>query len=352
MSSLRRVVTGLAGALLLLSGTFCATAAAESVADFYSGKQVKIVIGASMGGSYGFYAQMLARHITPHLPGNPTVVVQAMPGSGGNKSMNYTYVAGPQDGSVVSLPLLTVVQETLFNPQVRFDAKGYNYIGRFADVALVATAHKRTGIRTIEDAKKKAFPIGTLGPQNQTYVGPRVMNEMAGTKFNLISGYRGTTESYQAMERGEVDIATTSWNTLNLRHKAKLESGELIPIFTITAKRHPELPNVQAIIEFGNTDIEKDFLKILTVSSEIGRSLAGPPGMPKDRVEAWRAAMAKAVASKAFRDDVFKRNGRLNPISGEELTQTIHAVMNLPKSRVADAKAYFQKLIPATAGKQ
>lgn len=351
MLSLRRVIPGLGGALLL-SGTVCATATAQPVADFYSGKQVKIVIGASMGGSYGFYAQMLARHISPHLPGNPTVVVQAMPGSGGNKSMNYTYVAGPQDGSVMSLPLLTVVQETLFNPQVRFDAKGYHYIGRFSDVALVATAHKRAGIRTIEDAKKKEAPFGTLGPQNQTYVGPRVVNEMAGTKFKLISGYSGTTQSYQAMERGEVDIACTSWNTLQLRHKAALDSGELIPLFAITAKRHPELPNVPAIVEFGNTEIEKDFLKILTVSAEIGRSLAGPPGMPKDRVKAWRAAMAKTVASKAFRDDVFKRNGRLNPLSGEELTEIIHEVMNLPKARVAAAKAYFQKLIPATAGKQ
>lgn len=349
MMSLRTVLAAFAGILSFATGT---NAAAEPVAEFYSGKQVKIVIGASMGGSYGFYAQMLARHITPHLPGNPTVVVQAMPGSGGNKSMNYVYVAAPQDGSVVSMPLLTVVQETLFNPLVRFDAKGYNYFGRFADVALIATAHKRAGIRTIEDARKKEVTFGTLGPQNQTYVGPRVVNEMAKTKFKLISGYAGTTQSYQAMERGEVDIACTSWNTLQLRHKAALDSGELIPLFAITAKRHPELPNVPAIVEFGNTEIEKDFLKILTVSAEIGRSMAGPPGMPKDRVEAWRTAMAKTVASKPFRDDVFKRNGRLNPLSGEELTGIINDVMNLPKGRVASAKTYFQNLIPATAEKK
>jgi tripartite-type tricarboxylate transporter receptor subunit TctC len=266
--------------------------------------------------------------------------------------MNYVYVAGPQDGSVVSMPLLTVVQETLFNPQVRFDAKGYNYLGRFADVALVATAHKRAGVRTVEDARKKSINTGTLGPQNQTYVGPRVMNEMAGTKFKLISGYVGTTQSYQAMERGEVDIATTSWNTLQLRHSAALKSGDLIPIFTITAKRHAELPNVPAIIEFGKTDTEKAFLKILTVSSEIGRSMAGPPGMPKHLVDAWRVAMAKTTASKVFRDDIAKRNGRLNAMSGEELTKVIHEVMNLPKPQVVAAKAYFQKLIPATAGKK
>lgn len=351
MSSLHKVITGFA-ATLLLSGAVTATATADPVADFYSGKTVRIVIGATMGGSYGFYAQMIARHVSPYLPGHPTVVVQAMPGSGGDKSMNYTYVAGPQDGSVVSLPLLTVVQESLFNPLVRFNAKGYHYIGRFTDIALVATAAKRSGIRTVDDARKKAAPFGTLGPQNQTYVGPRVMNEMAGTKFKLISGYRGTTQSYQALERGEVDIACTSWTTLNLRHLADLKSGKLIPIFTITAKRHPDLPNVPAIVEYGKTDTEKAFLKILTVSSEIGRSMAGPPGMPKHLVDAWRAAFAKATASQAFRNDVLKRKARLNTLSGEELTTIIDDVMDLPKARIADAKAYFEKLIPATAGKK
>ena len=337
---------------LVSAGTAVSSAAADEVADFYAGKTVKIVIGASMGGAYGFYSQMLARHVTPHIPGNPTVVIQPMPGSGGNKSMNYVYAVAPQDGSVVSMPLLTVVQETLFNPQVRFDAKGYNYIGRFADVALVATAAKRSGIRNIDDARKRAVPFGTLGPQNQTYVGPRVMNEMAGTKFRLISGYPGTTQSYQALERGEVDVACTSWTTLNLRHAKSLKSGDLVPIFTITARRHKDLPNVPAIIEFGKTDTEKAFLKILTVSAEIGRSMAGPPGMPKKHVDAWRIAMAKTTSSKPFRDDVLKRNAHLEIMSGEELTRIIHDVMNLPKAQVADAKAYFRQLIPATADKK
>lgn len=349
MTSLKRGLCLLASAVIAAAP---AAAMADAVSDFYAGKTVKVVIGASMGGSYGFYAQMLARHVPKHLPGSPTVVVQAMPGSGGNKSMNYTYVAGPQDGSVVSLPLLTVVQETLFNPLVRFDAKGYQYIGRFTDIALIATVAGRTGIRTIEDARKKEITFGTLGPQNQTYVGPRTLNEMAGTRFKLISGYRGTTQSYQALERGEVDAAVTSWTTLNLRHADKLRSGDLVPIFAITARRHPDLPHVPALTEFGKTETEKAFLKILTVSSEIGRSVAGPLGMPKHLVEAWRTAFDKTVADPAFRQDVLQRKARLNPLTGQQLTAIIHDVMSLPKPTVAKAKAYFQRLIPATAGRK
>ena len=111
-------------------------ASADAAADFYKGKTVKVIIGASMGGRYGLYAQLLSRHVSRHLPGAPTVVVQSMPGSGGNKAMNYTYNAGAQDGSVISIVQISVVQESLFNPKARFDAKGYQYIGRFADDKL------------------------------------------------------------------------------------------------------------------------------------------------------------------------------------------------------------------------
>jgi tripartite-type tricarboxylate transporter receptor subunit TctC len=131
------------------------TVAADPVADFYKGKQVKIIIGGGMSGSYALYGQFLARHFSRHLPGAPTVVVQSMTG-GGNKAMNYTYNAGPQDGSVVSLPQISLVQESLFNPKARFDAKGYQYIGRFTNSNIVSVAHKRTGVQKIADAAKKS----------------------------------------------------------------------------------------------------------------------------------------------------------------------------------------------------
>ncbi len=142
--------------LALIFATFLPFGAhADKVADFYKGKTVKIVIGGSMGGAYGLYAQLLSRHVNRHIAGNPTVVVQSMPGSGGNKAMNYTTNAGAQDGSLVSIVQISVVQETLFNPKVRFNAKNYKYIGRFADANIVAMAHKRSGFKSWKDAKKK-----------------------------------------------------------------------------------------------------------------------------------------------------------------------------------------------------
>ena len=308
---------------------------------------MKIVIGASMGGSYGLFAQFLARHVSKHLAGGPTVVVQSMPGSGGNKAMNYTYNAGAQDGSVLSMPQISVVQESLFNPKARFDARKFQYFGRFTNINIVATAHKRAGIKSLADAKKKSYIIGTVGRRNYTYIGAAIMNAMAGTKFKVISGYRGTKTSYLAKDRGEVDLASTSWTTLMVRHAKELKDGTYIPIFQMTGKRQPALPNIPTITEYGKTMGEKAFLQVIAAGGAIGRSMAGPPGMPKHLVAAWRKAFTATMADPAFKADVAKRKAHLNTLTGAELTKVVHDVMNLPKADLKGAFKVYTKLLKA-----
>ena len=322
-------------------------ASADAVSDFYGGKTVKVVIGGSMGGAYGLYAQLLSRHINRHLAGAPTVVVQSMPGSGGNKAMNYTTNAGPQDGSMISVVQISIAMESLFNSKIRFNAKNYNFLGRFADANIVATAHKRSGMKSWKDAKTKIFNYGSIGRRNVTYIGAAVLNMMAGTKLKIISGYRGTKTSYLALERGEVDAAATSWTTLNVSHAKKLKDGTFIPILQLADKRQSYLPNTPAITEFGNTKAEKTFVKIVGVTSEIGRSLAGPPGMPKHLVAAWRKAFTATMNDPAFKTDIAKRKSRLNPLTGVQITKVVDSIMNLPKSDIAGAKAVYQRLLKA-----
>ena len=322
-------------------------ASADAVSDFYDGKTVRVVIGASMGGSYGIYAQILSRHVTKHLPGAPTVVVQSMPGSGGNKAMNYTTNAGAQDGSSVSIVQISVALESLFNPKARFNAKNYKYIGRFADANIVATAHKRSGMKSWADAKTKVFNYGSIGRRNVTYIGAAVMNMFGGAKFEIISGYRGTKTSYLAMERGELDAAATSWTTLNVRHAKELKDGTFVPILQLTRKRTSYLPNTPAITEFGTSKGEKTFVEIVGVGAEIGRTLAGPPGMPKHLVTAWRKAFTATMNDQAFVTDITKRKSRLNPQTGAQMTEIVNSVMNLPKADIAAADVVYQKLLKA-----
>ena len=322
-------------------------ASADAVSDFYDGKTVKIVIGGSMGGAYGLYAQLLSRHVNRHLAGAPTVVVQSMPGSGGNKAMNYTTNAGAQDGSLVSIVQISIAMESLFNPKIRFNAKNYQFIGRFADANIVATAHKRSGFKSWKDAKSKVFNYGSIGRRNVTYIGAAVLNRMAGTKLKIISGYRGTKTSYLAMERGELDAAATSWTTLNVRHAKELKDGTFIPILQLAETRQSYLPNTPAITEFGNTKGEKTFTSIVGVTSEIGRSIAGPPGMPKARVAAWRKAFTATMNDPAFVADITKRKSRLNPLTGAQISKVVNKIMDLPKADIAAANKVYQALLKA-----
>ncbi|MEE2655725.1 MAG: tripartite tricarboxylate transporter substrate-binding protein [Pseudomonadota bacterium] len=320
---------------------------ADKVSDFYKGKTVKIVIGGSMGGAYGLYAQLLSRHVNRHIAGNPTVVVQSMPGSGGNKAMNYTTNAGPQNGSMVSIVQISVVQETLFNPKIRFNAKNYKYIGRFADANIVAMAHKRSGFKSWKDAKKKQYTFGSIGRRNYTYIGVAAMNMFAGTKFKIISGYRGTKTSFMAVERGELDASATSWTTLNVRHADDIKSGKLKPIFQMASNRKPYLPNTPSVVEFGRNKAEKTFLAVIGAGSEIGRSMAGPPGMPNHLVAAWRKGFDKTMADKDFIADIKKRKSRLNPMNAKNLTGVVNSVMTLPKADIKGAFDVYTKLLKA-----
>ena len=318
---------------------------ANKVADFYKGKTVKIVIGGSMGGAYGLYAQLLSRHVNRHIAGNPTVVVQSMPGSGGNKAMNYTTNAGAQDGSLVSIVQISVVQETLFNPKIRFNARDYKYIGRFADANIVAMAHKRSGFKSWKDAKKKQYTFGSIGRRNYTYIGVAAMNMFAGTKFKIISGYRGTKTSFLAVERGELDASATSWTTLNVRHADDIKSGKFKPIFQMASNRKPYLPNTPSVVEFGRSKAEKTFLAVIGAGSEIGRSMAGPPGMPNHLVAAWRIGFDKTMAEPAFIADIKKRKSRLNPMNAKDLTKVVDSVMTLPKADIKGAFDVYTKLL-------
>lgn len=333
---------GLAAAAVLLAPQ---AASADAASDFYKDKTVRVIIGASMGGSYGLFAQLMSRHVSKYMAGSPTVVVQSMPGSGGNKAMNYTYTAGPQDGSVISIVQISVAMETLFNPKAHFDAKHYKYIGRFADANIVATCHKRAGLKSWVDAKSKEYSYGSIGRRNITYIGASVMDLMGGAKFKIISGYRGTKTSYLAMERGEIDCAATSWNTLNVRHAKEMKDGTFIPILQLANTRQSYLPNTPSITEFGNNKAQKTFTKIIGITSEIGRTLAGPPHMPNNLLAAWRKAFTATMNDADFKADIAKRRSRLNPMTGPEITKVVDSVMDLPKADIAAANGVYQQLL-------
>jgi tripartite-type tricarboxylate transporter receptor subunit TctC len=320
-------------------------AQAQSVAAFYAGKTVRIVIGTNAGGDYGTYAQLIANHIGKHVPGRPTVIVQPMPGGGGMTALSYIAKIAPQDGSVLSMPHLNIVQDGLLSSRVQFDPGKFQWIGRIRDQVQVGVASAKSNARSIEDAKTKVLVAGGVGANNPSALNPRIVNVLVGTKFKIVSGYKNTSEVAIAWERGEVDVFTNSWDIIAARVADQLKAGLVHPLYVYALKRPADLRDIPLINEFGRNDAEKAFLEIYSIGTEIGRSLAAPPGMPMDRLDAWRAAFMTMLEDSEFRAAVSKGNLRLDPLAGQQLASMVANVVSLPPDTVAKAREFYDRLL-------
>ncbi|MDB5570838.1 MAG: Tripartite-type tricarboxylate transporter, receptor component TctC [Hyphomicrobiales bacterium] len=334
-------------ALTLIAGALCGALAsgarAQTPEAFYAGKDVRILFGAGVGGTYSLYAQLAVRHMRQHIPGKPSLVMQSMPGAGGLVALNYSYAVAPRDGTLMHLMHAEVLYETLLTKDVKFNAQRYGWIGRFADADSIALATRRSGVRSLEDAKAREVTMGATGGANIYALAPIMLNRMAGTKFRIIGGYKGASDIYIAMERGEVDASgMTLANAVSL-HADKLKSGELAPVFAISAKRLPDYPGTPAMTEFGG-GTEKALLEIYASAGTIGRALAFPPGVAPDRLEAMREAFRKTIADPAFLAETAKANVLVTPMEGAQLAAEIDRIMKTPEADIAAARALHEEL--------
>jgi tripartite-type tricarboxylate transporter receptor subunit TctC len=324
---------------------FAAQATAQpAVEAFYKGRDVQVLIGAGVGGTYGLYAQLAARHLKKYIPGQPNLIMQSMPGAGGNVGLNYSYNVAPKDGSLIHLVHAEVLYETILTEGVKFNAANYLYIGRFADADAVALSTKASGVRTLEDARKREVTMGVTGFANVFALGPLMLNRTAGTKFKIIAGYKGTSDIHLAMQRGELDGGgMTLANALTI-HGEKLKSGELVAFVAISSKRLPMYPDAPAMTEFGSA-ADKTLMNIYASAGTIGRALAFPPGVPQDRLQAVRAAFAKMLDDAEFKADVQKSSIPIDPMSGEALDAYVAEVMKAPAEQVEAARKLHKEML-------
>lgn len=317
---------------------------ADEVAGFYKGKTVRVVIGTNVGGTYGVYGQLVARHFGRFIPGHPTVVIQSMPGAGGFTALNWLGTAAPRDGTVVTVAHTNIVHEGLLNTEAKFDPRGFLWVGRFSSFASVGVASRKSGIRSLADTKAREVTVGAPAAQSVPGQAPIILNRIAGTKFKVVSGYRSTGDSFLALERGEVDMSGTSMDALRALHWQKIESGELNPIFVQGVRRLKEFPNAPTLGEFGSTEVEKAFLGVFNITAEVGRSIATPPGVPAERLAALRTAYRAMVADPAFLADIKKLGIVLDLLPGAELQEVIGASMKMSPATQEQARKFYQGL--------
>jgi tripartite-type tricarboxylate transporter receptor subunit TctC len=273
--------------------------------------------------------------------------MQTMPGAGGLVGLNYSYNVAPKDGTLMHLVHAEVLYETLLSREAKFDAQGYQWIGRIADADSIALTTRAANIKSFDDARSRDIVLGSTGIANIYALGPMLLNKVAGTKFKIIGGYKGASDIIIAMERGEVDGAGMTLANAMTIHGDKIRSGEFQPFFALSSKRIAEFPKVPAMTEFGS-GADRLLMEIYASTGTIGRALAYPPGVPADRVKVMRDAFQKMLADPAFLAETKKANIIVSPMSGEALAAEITRVMQTPKDQVDAARKIHEDLLKSS----
>ena len=264
-------------AVVLTAGS----AAAQSVQEFYAGKQITFIVGASAGGGYDRQARLVAHHLGKHIPGAPTIVVQNMPGAGSLAATNYIYNAAPKDGSVIALVMRSMLLIKNWSPQsVRFDLAGLNWIGSInSEVAITAAWHTAPHKSANDLFEKELIVGGTTGVDPETT--PRLFNALLGTKFKIVNGYPGTTEIILAMERGELQgIGDWSWSSVKTARPDWLREKKITLLMQAALHKEPELAQLPSALDFVKNDAARGVMELYLSQKTLARPLIAPPGIP------------------------------------------------------------------------
>ncbi len=322
------------------SGLPCSEAGAQSPEQFYRNKNIDLVIGYTPGGGYDAYGRTVARHMGKHIPGSPNVVPRNMPGGGSRTAAAHVYSVAAKDGLTIGLvDQSLVLQQAVDDPTIRFDLKRFNYIGNAAsDSNMVALWHT-TGIKTVEDAKKKESIIGSTGP-NTTSIIPLTMNRVLGTKFKIIFGYPGANEMNMAQEAGEIEgQASKPWGSWKATRPNLIKEGKINFIVQVALKKASDLPDVPLLIEFATNEDDRNLLKLLSAPSTVGRPFFTTPDTLKGRVEALRLGFDATMKDPDFLEEAKRQGLDIEPSSGADLEKVVNDILSTPKAvsnRLAD----------------
>jgi tripartite-type tricarboxylate transporter receptor subunit TctC len=313
--------------------TSAAAALADPVADFYKGKQLRIIIRTGVGGSYDLYARLLAVHIGRHIPGNPTVIPVNMAGGGGIKAANYVATVAPKDGTILTIVSqgLAVDQALGLTSGLQADLRDFHWVGNMSSANQVTVTWHTSPTQTLEDAKRRETVIGTTGAGSISTQLPAVYNNILGTKLKLVLGYPDGADINLAMERGEVEgRATNPWSSYKASNPRYVAEKLITPFIQVGMEKDPDLPNVPLMRDFAKNAEEQEILDFMSRSVSIGRPIATTPGVPAERVAALRKAFDDTLKDPEFLADAEKQRLEIQAMTGEQLAQLIKSVIETP----------------------
>jgi tripartite-type tricarboxylate transporter receptor subunit TctC len=326
--------------ILALTATSLITppVAAQTVAEFYNGKTVAVLMGTGPGGSYDLYGRTIATHLGRHIPGNPQVIVEHMPGAGGAVAGNHIFGPAPQDGTKILLAhALPLVEKLRGGQSVKFRTREMHWLGAYSAIAQVMALWHTAGINSIGDLKTKDLVIGSFNNTHLTYQWAMLLKTALDTKYKVITGYPGGNALNVAMERGEIHGWVASWeNLVATRPQWLRDKTVTIPVqFTLT--RLAELKDVPTLLELTPPE-KKDIVEFITSGTPIARALAVGPGVPADRVAALRKAFDELMHDKEFLAECAKRKLDIDPRDAAETTKLVEKIVSASPELVARVK--------------
>ena len=336
MIGLGRAIAFALPALLTLG--FGSAHAADPVANFYRGKTVQVLVGFGPGGGYDLYARTLARYMGRHIPGNPTMVPQNMPGAGGVKAMNYLYNVARKDGTVIGTfarglpiePLLGHAQGT------QYDATKFGWIGSVSDEVSICAYWNTSGIKTWKDMQTKPSTIGASAAGADSEIFPTVLKNLFHLPTKVVTGFsNGGADIVLGMERGEVGgRCGWSWSSLLSENKQLLDGKKINIVLQLALKKHEDLPDVPSVMDLPTTAENKAALKLIVSRQSIARPFTAPPGLPAPRLEALRAAFDATTKDPQFLAEAKRLQLEVRPVSGTDVEKLIKELYATPKDVV------------------
>ncbi len=325
------MLSALAGATL--------SALAQPSDTFYKNRQVRLVIGANGGSSFDAYGRLLAAHLGRHIPGNPTIVPSNMPGASGITSASYLYQAAPKDGLVIgtfndNMPLRQVLE-----PALRFDLKGFNWLGAMGNSVAVLITWHTSGVKTLDDAKKKTVVLGALGNDGGNAVYPRLLNKYLGTQFKLVLGYQGGSTLQLAMERGEIDgRGAVVWSGFKAGWPHWIAEKKINVLVQVGLAKDKDLPDVPLLIDLAKTPQQRAVFQFLSSNTAVGFPVVAPPGVPVDRVAILRKAVADTMSDPAFLRDAERQRLPVQFTPGDDVQRIVQGLVTAPPEVIATLK--------------
>jgi len=326
---------------------------ADAQAPFYQGKTIRMIVGTPPGNLYDLWARLTADHMSKHIPGNPTFIVQNMPGAGHVVAVNYLYTNVKPDGLTIIgsvIPSL-YLNQLLGRAEIQFDWAKFNWIGSPARGASQMYMRADSPYKTIEDVRTAKEPpkcgaTGVTGPDSYL---PKLMQETVGAKFNIVTGYPGGTDIDLGVERGEIHCRAFTIEAFFGRepYHTWRKNNFVVNLFQTAPKRDarlPQTPTVSELMDKYQTPASgRGLATVLLGADGMGRPMFGPPGLPADIVKTLRDAYAKTMADEQFKAEVKKRNYEFNPVSGEELQNLAKDLTNQPPEVIERLKKVLSK---------